>query len=85
MLAPMRVTTALLSTTVSAALLVSPARPAAAQAAAPAAEAVVPAKAVSLFNGKDLAGWTADVPKKDQDPNAPASFVVRNGMLVSLG
>jgi hypothetical protein len=88
MLAPMRATTkiALLSTAAAAAaLLVSSARPAAAQAAAPAAEAVVPAKAISLFNGRDLTGWTADVPKKDQDPSAPASFVVRNGMLVSLG
>jgi hypothetical protein len=39
----------------------------------------------SLFNGKDLSGWKADVPKKDTDPNAPDSFIVRNGMLVSLG
>jgi len=47
--------------------------------------AIVPDKAVSLFNGKDLAGWEADVPAKDKDPNAPASFVVRDGMLVSKG
>jgi hypothetical protein len=38
-----------------------------------------------LFNGKDLTGWTADVPEKDKNPDAPASFVVRDGMLVSLG
>jgi hypothetical protein len=43
------------------------------------------AKPVSLFNGKDLAGWTVDVPKADKDPNTPPSFIVRDGMLVSLG
>ena len=42
-------------------------------------------KKTSLFNGKDLTGWKADVPKKDTDPNAPDSFIVRNGMLVSMG
>jgi hypothetical protein len=42
-------------------------------------------KTTSLFNGKDLTGWKADVPKKDTDPAAPDSFIVRNGMLVSLG
>jgi hypothetical protein len=51
----------------------------------PAAEAVVPTKVVSLFNGHDLAGWTADVPDKDSNPTLPPSFVARNGMLVSLG
>jgi len=40
---------------------------------------------VSLFNGKDLTGWTADVPERDKDPNAPPSFVVRDGLLVSMG
>ena len=53
------------------------------QSAAP--EAIVPTKVVSLFNGKDLTGWTADVPEKDRNPDAPASFIVRDGMLVSLG
>jgi Domain of Unknown Function (DUF1080) len=43
------------------------------------------AKPISLFNGKDLAGWTVDVPKADKDPNTPPSFIVRDGMLVSLG
>jgi hypothetical protein len=42
-------------------------------------------KKTSLFNGKDLTGWKADVPKKDTEPNAPDSFIVRNGMLVSMG
>lgn len=48
-------------------------------------EAIVPTEVVSLFNGKDLAGWTADVPDKDKDPALPPSFVARDGMLVSLG
>ena len=48
-------------------------------------DVVVPSKVTSLFNGKDLSGWTADVPKKDKNPKAAASFVVRDGMLVSLG
>ena len=39
----------------------------------------------SLFNGRDLEGWTPDVPAKDTNPAAPASFIVRNGLLVSLG
>src|SRR5688500_18331452 len=51
----------------------------------PATEAVVPTQVAPLFNGKDLTGWTADVPEKDKNPDAPASFVVRDGMLVSLG
>lgn len=54
-----------------------------ANAAAP--QALTPRHLTPLFNGKDLSGWTADVPAKDEDKNAPASFIVRNGMLVSLG
>jgi Domain of Unknown Function (DUF1080) len=42
-------------------------------------------KAVSLFNGRDLAGWHADVPDMDSNKNAKTPFIVRNGMLVSLG
>lgn len=53
--------------------------------AAPAAEAIVPTKTMSLFNGKDLTGWTPDVPARDTNPAAPESFIVRDGMLVSLG
>jgi hypothetical protein len=41
--------------------------------------------AVSLFNGKNLDGWQIDVPKMDSLPNTPKPFVVRKGMLVSLG
>ena len=39
----------------------------------------------SLFNGKDLKGWHVDVPKMDKDPKAKSPFLVRDGMLVSLG
>lgn len=38
-----------------------------------------------LFNGKDLAGWHVDVPKMDDDPSMKSPFIVRDGMLVSLG
>src|SRR6478735_7716676 len=40
---------------------------------------------VALFNGKDLSGWHADVPAADKDPKIAPSFIVRDGMLVSLG
>jgi hypothetical protein len=39
----------------------------------------------NLFNGKDLTGWHADVPERDNKPDPPATFVVRDGLLVSLG
>lgn len=39
----------------------------------------------SLFNGKDLEGWHIDVPEMDSIPNARNPFIVRDGMLVSLG
>ena len=39
----------------------------------------------SLFNGKDLTGWHVDAPKLDADPAGPQPFIVRDGMLVSLG
>lgn len=55
-----------------------------AQTASP-PDAIVPTKKMSLFNAKDLTGWTPDVPEKDKNPDAPASFIVRDGMLVSLG
>lgn len=38
-----------------------------------------------LFNGEDLTGWTADVPKADKNPDIQPSFIVRDGNLVSLG
>ncbi len=40
---------------------------------------------VSLFNGRDLSGWHVDVPALDKNPLAARPFIVRNGMLVSLG
>lgn len=42
-------------------------------------------QSINLFNGKDLSGWHADVPEKDKNPDVRDPFVVRNGMLVSLG
>ncbi len=39
----------------------------------------------SLFNRKDLTGWHVDVPHLDKNPEAKPTFVVRDGMLVSLG
>ena len=56
-------------------------------ARASAAEAkVAPLKGPrSLFNGKDLEGWHPDVPALDKDPNGKKPFIVRDGLLVSLG
>ena len=42
-------------------------------------------KSISLFNGKDLSGWHADIPAMDKYPDLKKAFIVRNGMLVSLG
>jgi hypothetical protein len=49
------------------------------------ADAIVPDRVIPLFNGHDLTGWKPDVPEKDTNPNVRDSFIVRNGMLVSLG
>jgi hypothetical protein len=38
-----------------------------------------------LFNGKDLRGWHIDVPEMDKDPKLRSPFLIRNGLLVSLG
>jgi hypothetical protein len=69
---------------------------------------LVAGESVSLFNGKDLDGWTLDVPARDKLTEAndipikdgvmtfdtrkgawwaatPPSFIVRDGLLVSLG
>ncbi len=40
---------------------------------------------VSLINGKDLTGWHADIPDSDKNKELRPSFIVRDGMLVSLG
>ena len=42
-------------------------------------------KPQALFNGRDLTGWHADVPAVDSSPRLASPFVVRNGLLVSLG
>src|SRR5881397_734854 len=39
----------------------------------------------ALFNGTDLSGWHVDVPALDSNPRLGSPFIVRNGMLVSLG
>ncbi len=38
-----------------------------------------------LFNGKDLSHWHVDVPKMDNDPSVKSPFIIRDGLLVSLG
>ncbi len=40
---------------------------------------------INLFNGKDLDGWHADVPKMDSDSTLESPFIVRDGLLVSMG
>ncbi len=42
-------------------------------------------EAISLFNGTDLKGWHVDVPALDNDPKGKVPFIVREGLLVSLG
>ncbi len=42
-------------------------------------------EAQSLFNGSDLSGWHVDVPAMDSNPDTLNPFIVRDGMLVSLG
>ena len=42
-------------------------------------------QAQSLFNGRDLSGWHVDVPAADSNVRIRNPFIVRNGMLVSLG
>ncbi|QGY42214.1 DUF1080 domain-containing protein [Maribellus comscasis] len=42
-------------------------------------------KTKSLFNGKDLTGWHIDVPAMDENPDTVNPFIIRDGLLVSLG
>jgi hypothetical protein len=51
----------------------------------PAFQAKAQPQPVSLFNGIDLKGWHADVPDMDKDGSLKSPFIVRNGLLVSLG
>ena len=46
---------------------------------------IVKAQSISLFNGHNLDGWHVDVPEMDKNPDAINPFIVRDGMLVSLG
>ena len=39
----------------------------------------------SLFNGKDLIGWHEDIPSMDTVKEKITPFIVRDGLLVSLG
>jgi hypothetical protein len=43
------------------------------------------AQSIKLFNGKDLSGWHVDVPEMDTNASAINPFIIRDGMLVSLG
>ncbi len=43
------------------------------------------AQSRSLFNGKDLSGWHMDVPDLEKDSSLRIPFIVRDGLLVSLG
>lgn len=45
----------------------------------------LPAETVRLFDGKSLTGWTMDIPDADEDPTVAKPFLVRDGVLVSLG
>ena len=42
-------------------------------------------KSISLFNGENLDGWHVDVPAMDDDESVENPFLVRDGMLVSMG
>jgi Domain of Unknown Function (DUF1080) len=43
------------------------------------------AEPTPLFNGKNLDGWHTDIPAADDKENKNPSFIVRDGLLVSLG
>lgn len=43
------------------------------------------AEPIPLFNGKNLDGWHTDIPAADDKENKNPSFIVRDGLLVSLG
>jgi Domain of Unknown Function (DUF1080) len=42
-------------------------------------------KTIKLFNGKNLDNWYIDIPAMDKDPKSINPFILRNGLLVSLG
>lgn len=43
------------------------------------------AQTISLFDGKSLKGWHTDAPEMDKNPESRNPFIVRDGLLVSLG
>jgi hypothetical protein len=43
------------------------------------------AQTTRLFNGTNLSGWHADIPEMDTNSTAKSPFIIRNGLLVSLG
>jgi hypothetical protein len=51
----------------------------------PPRQADAPPAVLNLYNGRDLAGWHADVPELDTDSTLASPFLVRNGLLVSMG
>ena len=46
---------------------------------------VVQQQSRTLINGTDLTGWHADVPAMDSNASVRSPFLLRSGMLVSLG
>ena len=40
---------------------------------------------VPLFDGQTIQGWHGDIPAMDEDSSVDTAFIVRDGMLVSLG
>jgi hypothetical protein len=42
-------------------------------------------KSIPLFNGTNLKGWHIDVPAMDTDTTLQSPFLIRDGMLVSMG
>lgn len=42
-------------------------------------------QSTSLFNGTDLTGWHVDVPAMDNGADVASPFLVRDGLLVSMG
>lgn len=42
-------------------------------------------EAQSLINGTDLSGWHIDIPAMDINPDTINPFIIRDGMLVTLG
>lgn len=42
-------------------------------------------QSIKLFDGRSLEGWYMDVPELEKDSSIRKPFLVRNGMLVSLG